>query len=342
MPAQRLSRSQHPAVRRAASPPAASRFLGPGGIALITVAAILTLRSLPSLAEYGWASIAFYVAGAVFFFIPLAFVAAELATGWPRAGGMYAWVKQGWGSQTGFLAVWFDWIENVVWFPTVLSFVAATLAYIFAPSLAENKLYLVVVMLVVFWSLTLANFFGLRGILRFNNLAVVIGTLFPAALLIGLGIFWLVAGRHNAIPFHVSKLMPNLGSVNNVVFFAGVLLGFAGVEMAGYHAKETRNIRRDYPRAVFLSTGLILVVSVLATLAIAFVVPQDKLSLVSGLMQSFQDFFGQLGLGGWATKVMAALVGLGTLAVISTGCWDRRRASTPPRRAASCRPSCTT
>jgi glutamate:GABA antiporter len=319
MPAQRLSRSQHPAVRRAASPPpAASRFLGPGGIALITVAAILTLRSLPSLAEYGWASIAFYVAGAVFFFIPLAFVAAELATGWPRAGGMYAWVKQGWGSQTGFLAVWFDWIENVVWFPTVLSFVAATLAYIFAPSLAENKLYLVIVMLIVFWSLTLANFFGLRGILRFNNLAVVVGTLFPAALLIGLGIFWLVAGRHNAIPFHVSKLMPDLGSVNNVVFFAGVLLGFAGVEMAGYHAKETRNIRRDYPRAVFLSTGLILVVSVLATLAIAFVVPKDKLSLVSGLMQSFQDFFQQLGLGGWATKVMAALVGLGTLAVIST------------------------
>ena len=319
MPAQRLSRSTHPAVRRAASPPSATpRFLGPGGIALITVAAILTLRSLPSLAEYGWASIAFYVVGAIFFFIPLAFVAAELATGWPRAGGMYAWVKQGWGSQTGFLAVWFDWIENVVWFPTVLSFVAATLAYMFDPSLAENKLYLVVIMLVVFWALTLANFFGLKDILRFNNLAVIVGTLLPAALLIGLGLYWLIAGRHIAIPFHVSKLLPNLGSVNNVVFFAGVLLGFAGVEMAGYHAKETRNMRRDYPRAVFLSTAVILVVSVLATLAIAFVVPQDKLSLVSGLMQSFQDFFQQLGLGGWATKVMAALVGLGTLAAIST------------------------
>ena len=103
-----------------------------------------------------------------------------------------------------------------------------------------------------------------------------IGTLFPAALLIGLGVYWLVAGRHNAIPFHASKLVPNLGSVNNVVFFAGVLLGFAGVEMAGYHAKETRNMRRDYPRAVFLSTGLILVVSILATLAIAFVVPQAQ------------------------------------------------------------------
>jgi amino acid transporter len=69
---------------------------------------------------------------------------------------------------------------------------------------------------------------------------------------------------------------------------------------------------------VFLSIGIILIVSVLATLAIAFVVPQSQLSLVSGLMQAFQGFFTQLGLGAWATKVMAALVGLGTLALIST------------------------
>src|ERR1035438_9124621 len=56
----------------------------------------------------------------------------------------------------------------------------------------------------------------------------------------------------------------------------------------------------------------------LGTLAISFVVPDGKLSLVAGLMQAFQDFFTRLGLGIWATKVMAALVGLGTLALIST------------------------
>jgi amino acid transporter len=319
MPAERLKRSSHPAVLRATKPKAGpTGFLGPGGIALITVAAIFTLRGLPSLAEYGWGSVFFYLGGAVFFFIPLAFVAAELATSWPRAGGMYSWVRQAFGPQTGFLAVWFDWIENVVWFPTVLSFVAATLAYVFAPNLAENKVYLVIVMLVVFWALTLANFFGLKSILRMNNVALIIGTLFPAALLIGLGVYWMVDGRTNEIPFHAKALIPDLSSMTNVVFFAGVLLGFAGVEMAGYHAKETRNVRRDYPRAVFLSIGIILIVSVLATLAIAFVVPQSQLSLVSGLMQAFQGFFTQLGLGAWATKVMAALVGLGTLALIST------------------------
>jgi amino acid transporter len=319
MPASHLRRRVHPAVQRAvAAQTQGPRVLGGGAIALITLAAILTLRSLPSLAEYGWSSIAFYLAGAIFFLIPLALVAAELATGWPLAGGIYAWVKQGFGPRAGFLAVWFEWVENVVWFPTVLSFVAATLAYVIAPDLATNKLFLVVVMMTVFWSLTLANFFGLKGILKLNSSAVVVGTLFPAGVLIILGAYWLIAGRHNAIPFHASKLVPNLGSLNNVVFFAGVLLGYAGIEMAGFHARETRNPRRDYPRAIFMAAGLIVGISILATLAIAFVVPHNKLSLVSGLMQAFSFFFHALGIGGWATKIMAVLTGLGTLAVIST------------------------
>jgi amino acid transporter len=319
MPAERLARRKHPVVRRTTIPPTSkTRFVGPVGIALITVAAILTLRGFPSTAEFGWGSIFFYVVGALFFFVPLSFVAAELATGWPRAGGVYAWVKAGFGPRSGFLAVWFDWIENVVWFPTVLSFVAATIAYTFQPNLANNKWYLVVVMLVVFWGMTLLNFLGLKNILRFNNAAVIAGTLIPVAVLIALGLYWLGSGRHNEIPYHASALIPSFSSIGNLVFFAGILLGFAGVEMAGYSAKQLKNIRRDYPRAVAVSTVLILVLSILGTLAISFVVPVHKLSLVSGLMQAFQIFFVRIGLGSWATKLMAVLVGLGTLALIST------------------------
>ena len=319
MPAVHLRRRMHPVVRRHETAAARGpRTLGAGSIALISLAAVLTLRGFPSVAEYGWSSIAFYLMGSLFFFVPLALVAAELATGWPRAGGLYAWVKQAFGERSGFLAVWFEWVENIVWFPTVLSFVAATLAYVIDPSLADNKLYLVITMLTIFWVLTLANFFGMKWTARLNNPGVIAGTLVPAAVLIGLGVYWLASGRTSAIPFHASALAPNLGSLSNVVFFAGVLLGFAGIEMAGFHAKETRNPGRDYPRAVFLAAGLIVGISILATLAIAFVVPKAQLSLVAGLLQAFTAFFYALGIGSWATKVMAALTGLGTLALIST------------------------
>jgi amino acid transporter len=63
---------------------------------------------------------------------------------------------------------------------------------------------------------------------------------------------------------------------------------------------------------------LIVGVSILATLAIAFIVPQAKLSLVAGIPQAFDFFFKALGVGVWATKLMSGLVAIGTLALIST------------------------
>jgi len=320
MPALHLRRTLHITARqhRAEDAKGGPRVLGASAIALISLAAVLTLRGMPSIAEYGWSSIAYYVLGALFFFVPLALVAAELATAWPRAGGLYAWVREAFGDRSSFLAIWFEWVEGVVWFPTVLSFVAASLAYVIDPSLANDKIYLVLVMLAVFWGLTLANFFGLTWILRLNNSAVIVGTIIPAAVLVAMGVYWISAGKTNAIPFHAHKLLPSLSSVNNLVFFVGVVLGFAGIEMAGFHAKQTRNPRRDFPRALMLATGLIVGISILATLAIAFVVPQAKLSLVSGVLQTFDFFFKTIGVGSWATKVMAGLTGLGTLALIST------------------------
>ncbi len=295
------------------------RVLGVGSLALITLAAVLTLRGMPSVAEYGWSSIAYYLLGALFLLVPLALVAAELATGWPKAGGLYAWVKEAFGERPGFLDVWFDWVNNLFYFPTVLAFAAATLAYVIDPSLANDKVYLVIAMLAIFWGLTLVNFLGIKWTARLNNPGVIFGTLVPAAVLIVLGAYWLLAGRHSEIPFHASKLVPNLGSLSNLVFFVAVLMGFSGMEIAGFHAKETRDPGRDFPRALFIAAVLIVGVSILATLAIAFVVPQAKLSLVAGLMQAFAAFFHAIGFGGWVTRVMAFFVGLGTLALI--GAW---------------------
>ncbi|MGA2755853.1 MAG: APC family permease [Solirubrobacteraceae bacterium] len=319
MPAEHLRRRTHPVVRRhAAASPSGARVLGASSLALISLAAVLTLRSLPSIAEDGWSSIAYYLLGALLFFVPLALVAAELATGWPRAGGLYAWVREAFGERSGFLAIWFEWVENVVWFPTVLSFVAAAVAYVIEPKLANEKVYLVIVMLIVFWGLTALNFFGEKSILRLNNPAVIIGTLIPAAVLIGLGAYWLLAGRHLAAPFSASALKPNLGSVSNLVFFVGVVLGYAGIEMAGFHAKETRNPKRDFPRAILFAAILIVGVSILATLAIVVIVPRGQLSLVAGIPQTFDLFFKAVGIGGWATKLLSGLVAIGTLALIST------------------------
>ena len=113
-----------------------------------------SIRNLPTTATFGWSCIFFYGIAIVAYLIPVAFTSAELATTFPSDGGVYTWVREAFGRKWGFLAVWCDWSENIVWFPTVLVFLATTVAYVFDPDLADNKAFLVTIMLVIFWGTT--------------------------------------------------------------------------------------------------------------------------------------------------------------------------------------------
>ncbi|MCF8041603.1 MAG: amino acid permease [Desulfarculaceae bacterium] len=292
------------------------RTLGIFTLAMINMAAILTLRNLPLMAFYGLASVFFYGVAALAFFLPVALVAAELATTYPEAGGVYAWVKRGFGAKYGFLAVWMDWVENVVWFPTVLSFVAATIAYAVAPSLDENKFFMVTVMLVVYWGATFINFFGMKASGLISSIGTIAGTIIPGSLLIIMAVIWLVMGK--GVQFTVSwdAFIPEM-KFSNMSFFAGVILGYFGIEMAAYHAREARDPKRDYPKAILLSVVIIVAIFIMGSLAIAVVVPAKDISLVAGLMQAMEKFFDPFGLQ-WLVPVLAVLVAAGGIAQIST------------------------
>ena len=84
----------------------------------------------------------------------------------------------------------------------------------------------------------------------------------------------------------------NTGLLLHMVFFAGVVLSLSGMEMSAFHAREAKNPQRDYPRAILLSAILIMLISILGSLCIAFVVEPKDVSLFAGLMQAFKEFFG--------------------------------------------------
>ena len=65
-----------------APPGSGPRFMGATSLALISLTVVLTVRGFPRVAEYGWASIVYYL-GAVLFLVPLALIAAELAAAYP-------------------------------------------------------------------------------------------------------------------------------------------------------------------------------------------------------------------------------------------------------------------
>ncbi len=294
------------------------KFLGVFALVMINVAAVLSIRNFPSMAEYGWSSIGWYIIGTILFLIPISLAGAELATGWPEGGGIYAWVKAAFGDKGGFTALFCEWSNNLVWFPTVLSFIASTLAFALTPDLAGNSLYMFSVMMIAFWGTTLIAYFGSEISTKFSNVGVILGSIIPAILIILLGIWWLVSGAALVIPaFTPDAILPEI-NLDTLPFFSTIILLFAGMEMAGFHALETRNPQKDYPVAMAISAVIIFLCTVFATLAIAFVIPASELNLASGVMQAIQYFFNAAGLGAFVGP-MALLVTIG--GVVSLAAW---------------------
>jgi len=302
----------------AADAQAKKKFLGVFALVMINVAAVLSIRNFPSMAEYGWSSIGWYIIGTILFLIPISLAGAELATGWPEGGGIYAWVKAAFGDKGGFTALFCEWSNNLVWFPTVLSFIASTLAFALTPDLAGNSLYMFSVMMIAFWGTTLIAYFGSEISTKFSNIGVILGSIIPAILIILLGIWWLVLGAALVIPaFTPDAILPEI-NLDTLPFFSTIILLFAGMEMAGFHALETRNPQKDYPVAMAISAVIIFLCTVFATLAIAFVIPASELNLASGVMQAIQYFFNAAGLGAFVGP-MALLVTIG--GVVSLAAW---------------------
>ncbi|WED44485.1 APC family permease [Legionella cardiaca] len=284
-------------------------------LVMINVIAVDSLRTLPMSAKLGLPLVSYYLVAAFTFFIPVALVAAELATAYPNTGGLYVWVREAFGRRAGFITIWLQWIYNVVWYPTILAFIAATLSYLFAPQLANNKIYLLGTALSLFWIFTLLNCFGMRVSSIVSTIGAILGTILPMLGISILGAIWLLQGRPISVDMP-STWLPDFSSIGNLSLFSAVLFGLLGMEMSAVHAEEVKNPQRDYPRAILYSAILIFATLVLGSLAIVIVVPNQQLSVVSGLIDAYATFFAAYQTP-WMTAIIAILIILGGLSGVS-------------------------
>ncbi len=294
------------------------RVLSVFSLIMINVIAVDSLRTLPMSAEYGFTLVFYYLAAGLIFFIPTALVAAELATGWPETGGIYIWVREAFGERFSFVIVWLQWFYNLCWYPTILSLVAATLAYVINPHLVDNVYYMLIVVFSVFWGATAVNCFGMRAAGIMSNFAALVGTLIPMIFIIVLGIVWIALGKPIQIDFTIPTFFPKITHINTLVLLTAMLYGLVGTEMSAVHAQEVKNPSRDYPRALFFSTIIILSTLIFASLAIAIVVPLKQMGILTGLLQAFQAFFVAFHMK-WMMPVVAILIICGSIGGV--GAW---------------------
>jgi amino acid transporter len=276
-------------------------------LALMTTASVASLRSSPTMAVYGLACVFLYLVPAIVFLMPQALVAAELASGW--SGGVFRWVSEGISPRWGLLAVWCQFAMTIFYYPTLLGFVASTLAYVFNPNLADNGVYTGIVIVVVFWTgVFMSARGGTSGIAKLASSGLVVGTLIPGVLLVVLGVVYLGEGHPSAAPMNAEHLLPAWTGIASLVLIVNNFLSYSGMEMNAVHVSSLRNARSEFPKAMFLAVGLVLLIFILPALAISWVIPSQELSLTAGVMQAFEAFFANFGLSKLVPVVAIALV----------------------------------
>lgn len=290
-----------------------AKVLGTFSLVMITITCVDSIRNLPSSALFGSSVVFFFCLAAILFFIPTALICAELSATWPEQGGIYNWGKKAFGSGFGLFTVWFQWTENIIWYPLSLSFIAGTLTYLITPELAENKLYVFAVINIVFWACTWINLRGMQLSARITEIFGVLGLVIPMCLIILLGVSWVVGGHPLEIHFNQESMLPHLHKTEMWISLSAIVMSLTGVEITTIHAAEVRNPQRSYPRALAIATVFILITLILGSLSIGVVVPKEKLNLISGIMEAFHDFLDAYHLH-WLSPVIAVCLILGAVA----------------------------
>jgi amino acid transporter len=302
-----------------------SQTIGLFSLVMLISGAIDSVRNLPATALFGNSLVFFFIFATLVFLIPTALVSAELSSHNSRYPGIYGWVRQAFGSKTALMTIWLQWANTIVWYPTVLSFIAATIAFLISPTLAQNPFYLIGVILVIFWTLTLIALLGIRASARFATFCTLVGLIAPMLLIIAFGAIWLFNHYPNQLHweqqpysifdvrhFDYLSLIPDFRHFDNWVSLTAIITSFLGMELATVHVNQVENAQRNFPLALLISCLIIVATMLFGSLAIAVVLPQNDINLVDALMAAFNTFSKTYHLA-WLTPIMAIMLVIGSI-----------------------------
>lgn len=267
------------------------KHLSTFSLVLLITGAIDSIRNLPATAWFGSQLIFFFIFSAIIFLIPVALVSAELSTLWTdEEPGIYGWVKKAFGKHWAFNSIWLQWVNTLVWYPTILIFISSTLAFLIFPTGTKSVSFTITCTIVIFWSQTILALRGLHASARFAGICAILGMILPMSFIILLGFLWPALGHPSAISFAWHDLIPQLKQQESWISLTAIMTSFLGMELAAVHIRQVKHPQKTYPKAMFYSILLILATMILGSLAIAMVLPKQDINLVVGVLQTGKTF----------------------------------------------------
>ncbi len=269
------------------------RTMRAADMTLFTVSAILLLDTLAASAAIGVSSLFWWGLMGLIFFVPYGLISAELGTSYPEQGGLYAWIRDSFGSRWGTRATWLYWVNTVLWNASIYILFAAIFSQMFYPAMSLGMQLAMAIC--INWLVVLITCLSLRIGKWVPNTGATLKTITFVAIVIGGLAFALQGDVQLANDFSWESFKPEWGSSTQYV--STVIYGMLGFELMSSASEEMKNPKRDIPRAILGSGLIIFLCYFLGTFAILAVIPADEINLVEGLVESMHRLFGDSQLG---------------------------------------------
>lgn len=245
------------------------------------------------------------VSGILTFFGAL--VCAELASIFTRSGGVYVYLKEAFSAPVGFLWGW-----AMLW--SMHSGIIAAVAVIFARYLAYFlPMHPVLIKISAIAAILLLSAVNYRGIKQGST----VQTLFTLGKIVAIGLIILIGfilGAKAPEHFVATKSIAGAASINSflLALVAG-LFAFGGWHMVTYSSEETKDPRKNIPRALMLGTLIVTLCYIAMNAVYMYVLPLDRVASSTRIAAEAANTL--VGYGGGA--LMSALVVFSTFGALN-------------------------
>ncbi len=277
------------------------------------ICTIVGLDTLGQVASYGAQGFTWLIFLAIFFFIPYALLTAELGAAFTEEGGAYVWTRLAFGRLVAAVNAVFYWFSNPIWIGASLALLTIAVVQDYLVSFSYGGVAWYIIGLIYIW------FSVYSAILSFG-IGKWIPTLGAWCRMLVLGLFSITALIY-AIKHGLSLPTGHEFSPSYAIFIGLVPLlffNYVGFELPNAAGDEMKDAQKDVPVTVLRAMVTAILMYGLPILAIVCVLPKDKITGVSGLMDSVAQVFTVYG---GATSFMIKVAAVGAiLAYVSSAC----------------------
>ena len=289
--------------------PRLERTLTLRDLVLFNLVAVIGIGWVATAAKAGPSSLTLWVLAAILFFVPQGLAVIQLSSSFPEEGGIYAWTKREFGEGHGFLCGWCYWINNVLFYPTLLLAASVSATFIFGKGetgLTNDWTYVLPFTLIALAVAVVLNVIGVGTGKWLQNIGGV-SVYLPGLLLVVLGVYALFT-RAPANFITLAQLKPDLTNLPALNLWATIAFAFAGLELSSTMGHEIQNPDRNLPRSIFISAPLIALIYICGTGAMLWIVPQKEINIVAGPLQAIANGMRDFGSTVWWIAPAAALL----------------------------------